>query len=365
MRTVLALFALISFGCGVADPQVCERVSANKQALEVGVAHVAGDYQPPTSTLPFLEAGASDVRRLGLSTIKAYLTPDYRTKYPQTDWPDVKSLVELAQTQQLRAVIDGFDTVILTTYSFSNGVGDPWRTRDDDTLYENETAEFQALTEHLLRTYAGTGKTFILQNWEGDWALHAETPLDREVDPARIARMRRWLEARQRGVANARALIASHGVEVRHAAEVNLTVTPAASTVVDDVLPGLCVDAVSYSAWDALALDVSKPLADQRATLKATLTRAIARIRAAAGDVSVYLGEVGFAENEHPAGHAAALLEETVRTSAELQLTHAIYWQVYDNECDGSACRGLWLVRPDGAWSEVGDALRTGGGIVR
>jgi hypothetical protein len=130
------------------------------------------------------------------------------------------------------------------------------------------------------------------------------------------------------------------------------------STVLTEVLPGACVEAVSYSAWEALAVDTAKPLDTQAARVSQQLEEAVRRIREAVGSsVDVMLGEVGFAENEHPRGQSAALLQETLDTARRLALSRAIYWQVYDNECTSAGCRGLWLVRADGTASEVAPVL--------
>lgn len=74
----------------------------------------------------------------------------------------------------------------------------------------------------MLRTYAGTGKTFIIQNWEGDWALRGSFDPDTKPTAAATAAMIHWLTARQRGVALARAEFATSGARVFHACEVNL-----------------------------------------------------------------------------------------------------------------------------------------------
>lgn len=350
----LALVSFVLLACGGSPSRGgrCEPGSPRKP-LELGVAHVAGAYAPSTER-PFLAAGAHDASKLGARTLKVYLTPEYRTKYPQA-WPDVRSLAELAATPAFRALFDGpFDTFVVTTYSFALGVGDPWRGSDDERLYDAEADELEALTRHLLTTYRGTGKRFVLQNWEGDWALLAGEGPTTRVDPARAGRMARWLEARQTGVARAREAVAEQGVTVRHAVEVNLVLDASGSRVLDDVLPLTCVESVSYSAWEALAVDTAHALEAQQRTIAAQVERAIARIRGVVGsDVEVFLGEVGFAEREHPRGHVAPLLDSTLATAERLGLSRAVYWQVYDNECSAGGCRGLWLVRPDGT---TGDA---------
>ena len=54
--------------------------------------------------------------------------------------------------------------------------------------------------------YKGTGKTFVLANWEGDWAVRGTTDRSPKSDPTppRIANMIRWFNARQEGVERAR-----------------------------------------------------------------------------------------------------------------------------------------------------------------
>lgn len=105
----------------------------------------------------------------------------------------------------------------------------------------------------MLRTYAGTGKTFIIQNWGGDWALRGSFDPDTKPTAAATAAMIRWLTARQRGVALARAKFATCGARVFHACEVNLVrqaQVEGAPSVTTDVLPHVSVDLASYSAWD-------------------------------------------------------------------------------------------------------------------
>lgn len=355
MRFLPISLALVACGAPTpVRPDSCP-LRAGLPSLELGVAHVAGAYAPGPQRASFLEAGADDVGALGVRTLKLYLTPDYRTKYPQP-WPAVRSLAELAATPAYRSVFARpFDTFVLTTSSFALGTGDPWRASDDPRLLEAEAAELEALTSHLLETYAGTGKRFVLQTWEGDWVLRAGGP---EAPRRMIA----WLEARQTGVTRARASVGERGVTVDHAVELNLVLRDERPSVVDDVLPFTCSDRVSYSAWEALEVDTAWPVATQRERIQQRLTRAVERISVAASGRPIALGEVGFAEKEHPPGATSALLEQTLATASALGVERAIYWQVYDNECpapgDPSTCRGLWVVRPDGTASDAATTLR-------
>jgi hypothetical protein len=360
----LSLVCVVVTGCVRPEDTAC-LTQPQGGMFEVGVTHVAGAYQP-TPDIPFLTAGAKEVSRLGLRAIKVYLTPEYQKKYPHRDWPKVHSLTELAQTPAFRALFDApFDTYVLTTYTFANGVGDGWRTRDDDALYESEAAELESLTRHLLATYGHTGKRFVFQTWEGDWAYLGDTdPLTR-VPPERAGRMARWLNARQRGINRARRDFPTLVRTVRNVVEVNLVLDDTGSRVLNEVLPQTCVEAVSYSAWEALAVDVAQPLAEQLKRVAERLTQAVQRIRNVVGDAEVSFGEVGFAEHEHPAGHVAPLLQRTLETAEREKVARVMYWQVYDNECVGLRCRGLWVVRPDASWSEAALTLRQSSAIAR
>src|SRR5207248_1970056 len=131
--------------------------------------------------------------------------------YPwNSRWPtDIKSLADLAQTRYYKTVFaKPFTTIILVAYArgreehyFIHGVS--------DEQAADETRQFYDLTRHLLTAYRGSGKTFVLQHWEGDWAIrddHAGHIYDAKYTPPQesIDGMIRWLNARQAGIKRAR-----------------------------------------------------------------------------------------------------------------------------------------------------------------
>ena len=118
-----------------------------------------------------------------------------------------------------------FTTFVLTTYAIKPGGGTyNWRDGVSNDEYREEEAQFYDLTRYLLKTYRGTGKTFVLQHWEGDWSVRGSTSRKEEDDPTDIpiAGMIRWLEARQTGVERARKEMPDSDVKVYHACEVNV-----------------------------------------------------------------------------------------------------------------------------------------------
>ncbi len=374
LQLLMIAIAGLSAGCSnkgvtvsLEDSASANGSPASSGRAELGVAHVAGTYSLTQPGDSFLVSGAQQILALGSSTIKLYLTPEYQQKYPEM-WPnDIHRLAELAQTPAFSKVLGmPFKTYVITAYSFAMGTSDVWRTQSDPALLAAEASELTELAELLLRTYSGSGKTFILQNWEGDWALLGGNDPSASIPADRMQRMIEWLNNRQTAIAKARAEVGEKGVAVLNAVEVNrvLDAGPDRPRVVTAVLPSVSPDAVSYSAWEALEIDPLQSMAETTAGISTKLRSAVSLIRAnAGGSARVYLGEFGFAENELDSAHLAGfqtLLETVVTSADELNLSDAIYWQLYDNECKGPgvSCQGFWVVRPDGSLSHAGEALK-------
>ncbi|MCX5684353.1 MAG: hypothetical protein NT049_11805 [Planctomycetota bacterium] len=314
----------------------------------IGVTHVAGKYH--LTEKDFLNEGADQILALGSRVIKLYLAKPARDYPFNTQWPETKSLVEMAQTAPYVALFKKpFTTYIMTTYSVGRG-DHYWRTGISEADKADETRQFRELAKHFLTTYRGTGKTFVLQHWEGDWAIRPRTDPKLDPTPQAIEGMIAWLSARQEGVNQARAEAGEQGVHVYHAPEVNLVVQSMRDGrpgVVNQVLPKTKVDLVSYSAWDGQG---------DAKTLRAALDFIAKNTppSKAFGSKNVYLGEFGKPENDS----SPAKVEQTIRTAVETGLDwgcpYIVYWQVYCNEAKttpvkaNADVRGFWLIRPDG-----------------
>jgi hypothetical protein len=319
----------------------------------LGATHVDGKYS--LTQKPFLIEGAEQIADLGCQVIKLYLVvpPD---KYPfHTQWPAAGSLVELARTDPYRSVFaSSFTTFVLTAYA----TGRPdhyWRRGVTNEQADDETEQFYRLTHHLLTEYRGAGKTFVLQHWEGDWAIRGSYDPGRDPDETEIRGMIRWLQARQAGVERARREVGQHGVRVLHAAEVNLVwigIAENRPTVTNRVLPAAGVDLVSYSAWDTQ---------DDPVRLRRALDSIAAHTpdREPFGDRNVYIGEFGVPENERSEADVRRIVSGVTDVACEWGCPYVIFWQVYCNEArrqpvrENGDVRGFWLLRPDGtrSWS--------------
>src|SRR3954454_11572484 len=182
----------------------------------LGVAHVGGKYH--FTDKDFLNEGAQRIQELGSRVIKVWFMRAPEQSYPfNSKWPAVNSLVDLARTPYYRELFDRpFTTFILETYAYGRD-DNYWQRGVTDAEAADEARQFEALTRYLIATYAGSGKTFVLQNWEGDWAIRPAA--DAKLVPTReaIAGMIRWLNARQDGVERGRRDQPSRGVQVYHA----------------------------------------------------------------------------------------------------------------------------------------------------
>ncbi len=333
----------------------------------VGATHVAGKYH--LTNRPFLLEGAAKLLELGTRLGKFWLIPrDLERSYPfHHRWDRHDSLVSLARSEPFAELLTlPFETLLFEAHAPRE---ETWKRPDlPASFYEAVTAEFSELTAHLYRVCRDRPVTIILQHWEGDWLLRGA---GQTWDPppadwrARCERMQRWLAARQAGVSRARRDCgAGARCRVAHAAEVNRVADAwrGIPTMTREVLPGVELDLVSYSAYDGLADGV-------------TLWRCVEEIRRHArtgelfGPRAVYVGEIGLPENEQP-DRVTERWDEWLGALLALDVPYVAQWELYCNELtprlspspeppvtDPSQVRGFWLVKPDGSLSQTGRFL--------
>jgi hypothetical protein len=351
-----AFLSLVSF-----SPIQAAEIARPAQGRDViGVAHVAGKYHFTDGD--FLNEGADEVLKLGSRVIKVWFTNMERSYPFNTKWPKFNSLVEMAQSEPFRKLFDKpFTTFILEAYEpsrdehyYKNGMTPAQVQRESDDAY--------ALAKYLLETYKGTGKTFVIQNWEGDWSLIGAGS-NNEPTQQQIDGMVAWLNARQDGVERARREVGTDGVMVAHAAEVNLIkrAMDGKKSMTNDVVPRTHCDLYSSSAYDIQgdAESMTKGL-DYLASK--------APDSALYGAKNLYVGEFGFPENV--VGGAVQQRDKT-RTALDAALRwgarYTVYWELFCNEpakaLEGKPTnddmRGFWLIRPDGSKAPVWDYLQS------
>lgn len=330
--------------------------SAREPRDILGATHVNGTYS--LSEEPYLIEGARRIRELGFNAIKLYLYPppannssERAYSFHSPDWPEMRTPTDVAKSRYFRDVFAmPFRTYILTV--FSGGRGEHYWIRgvsDDEAA--DETRQFRELALHLMVEYRGSRKTFILSHWEGDWAARGSFDGEADATPQALEGMTRWLNARQAGVAEARAEMPDADVRVYHAAEVNRirdAMEHGRPCVTNAVLPHTNVDLVSYSAWDTQ----DDPVLLRRAL---NFIAKHAPDSTEFGDKNVFIGEFGKPENESDREHVERMVRGVVATALEWGAPYAVFWQVYCNEArkrpvrSTGDVRGFWLIRPDGS----------------
>ena len=346
--------------CSVVGPAAADSPGGSSErhdlarALGVTTSHSSYGFTERND----LAEAAARIRDLGSKSIKVWFTR-LNEAYPKTAWPEVSSLAEMAKTPAFKKLFrDDFETYILV--AFSVGMDHThWRTKPSAESLEADERQFYDLTRHLLATYGGTNKTFVLQNWEGDWAIRGTYDAKTPIDPVRFGQMAEWLNARQRGVDRARAEAGDvAGVRVLCAAEVNQVrssldgAVGGGGNVIDEVIPHTNVDLVSYSCYDA---------ARDARTLRAALEHVASKIQPKPGMTGcrVYVGEYGLGENSAGLEKVRETIPMTVDVALGFGCPYVMYWQLYCNEpkrrpvIANEDVRGMWLIKPDGtkAWT--------------
>eukprot|EP01052_Picozoa_sp_SAG31_P001557 SAG31_NODE_52_length_30366_cov_34.368586_18_plen_327_part_00 len=246
--------------------------------------------------LPCCAPGANSLSGMGSRVIKvALFSPQSNYPFNSPNWKaSYPTLLSMAVDPYYKALWDmpEFDTYVLIAYSTVGGNAGGkisyWTQGITAEQAAEETAQLKACAKFFLEQYAHKGKTFVFENWEGDWASRdGSYDGNKPATDLALASMRMWLQARQTGVTEAREEFEAaqrelgkwwltglptatannkedgwvdHGIEahggaggVYFAAEVNLvanTMATGAVNMINRVIPHVALDLVSYSAYD-------------------------------------------------------------------------------------------------------------------
>jgi hypothetical protein len=370
-------------GIAVAAVVLCAaRAHADDLSNVLGVTHIDGKYY--FGSEDYLDQGADQVLATGSKVIKLEMDSQTPAKYSwNSTWPTASSLTGLAQTPYFQSLFSKpFNTYVITAYSIgipSGGDGtEYWLNGMTAAQKAAEQQSFYNLTRYLMTTYNGTGKTFLLENWEGDWALRdgaGNTGSHNGIPTAtNVQGMIDWFNAREAGIRQARAeLGATSNVKVYGTVEVNRVLdamNPSfnEATVTNNVLPFTNVDFASYSSYDTQESTTDFPRA-----VSYIASHLPASALKGQNTHSVYVGEFGEPEGQQPASQVNATINNVLNTVQTDGMPYALYWQIYSNELvagvtppvngNNPAVRGFYLVKPDGtpatAWHQYRQRIIT------
>lgn len=345
-------------------------------SLNVGTQSIGVRYQF-TDDCALVES-AKQIAALGSDTLKIALTPKYDDDYLLPKDERIQSLMDLIEHKpSYTKVMDmPFRNIMLWIYPFSDTRS---AFRSGKISAEEKEAVYQEIydfTAFLLKRYSGSGKSFFLGNWEGDWHMLREIyEYDRDPTPEAISGGIKWFKLREKAIADARRDIPHEDVEVYFYIELNhvgKSMDYDKPSIVNRVLPYIRTDYVSWSSYD-----ITKPAAlmdegEGRARVFAALDYIEAHLPES--DVPgkrVFLGEYGFELSgfgtpELQRDYTASIM----KWSIEWGCPFVLYWELYCNEIDSKTGehRGYWLIDDKGVkqpvWHLHKDFLDRGNAFV-
>ena len=337
---LLLLLAGLAAMLPSAEPSTVDRFN-----YILGTQAIGGTYHF-TRQDPLVES-AEVIRAMGASCMKFDLRPKPK------QYPGAHSLAELARDEPShRKVLDmPFAHFQLWAEPFANT---SWKQGFSKVHADLEYREMYALVVHLLKTYSGTGKTFYLGHWEGDNLLRGSISkaADARMTPERVQGMIDWLTTRQRAVDDAKRDTPHQDVQIWHYTEINhptISLREGRPTLVNQVLPHVPVDFVSYSAYDI----TNEPKPEQ---IKAVLDYIESKLtpKAEIYGRRVFIGEYGYSVFHNGKPHHSPEEQDrlsliTIQAAMEWGCPFILYWELYNNELEADGRqRGFWMIDDKG-----------------
>jgi hypothetical protein len=363
-RIALACFALVHFGAmaGASRPPVFSTAVGTQT---IGVRYQFTDESALVET-------AKAIRELGCDTLKIAVTPKYADDYRMAKDPEIKSALDLIHRKPaFRQVMDmPFRNVMLWLYPFSDKKSGFYKGHIPKPEAEATYKEIYEFTAYLLKTWSGSGKSFFLGNWEGDWHMLKET-YDYNLDPTpeTIKGAIEWFNLRQKAIADAIRETPHQNVHVYYYIELNhvqKSMDDGRPTIVNRVLPHIKTDYVSWSSYD-ITTEAAK-LGGEKGKQRVLDALDYIEKHLPESDIPgkrVFVGEYGFNLQQVADGNAQKNCSAAImQWCLEWGCPFVLYWELYCNEIEKSTGehRGFWLIDKNGdkqpAWYLHRDFLK-------
>jgi hypothetical protein len=223
----------------------------------LGAQQIGRQYHFGESDVQVLNA-ARALYRQGSRVFKMAISEKYAYQNGVQDDPSIGSLTEVVRDEpDIRAVLDmPFTDILFWASTFavpswgkvatSNGLDSVTEQLIYDEIYD--------FTVHLRTNYNGSGKSFYIGNWEGDWLLAGSGSQDPENDItlAKINGMIDWATVRQQAIDDGKAATPGSDVKVWYYLEMNRGdwAVDGRPCAVNSVIPNLTkLDFISFSSW--------------------------------------------------------------------------------------------------------------------
>jgi hypothetical protein len=278
---------------------------------------------------------AKQTRALGSNIFKTSIS-EKRLKnygYKITDAKNIMDVIKL---------IPDYDKIFAMDFKYyffwlHTATGIKWKTGINEEQEKILYKEMFDFTSYILKKYNNTGKTFMIGNWEGDWLLHGEGNRDTTPSKETVENMTKWLQIRQRAIADAKCKSKSKNVSVYYYIEVNLALKglTGGTCITRDILPNIDVDFVSYSSYEA---SKKKDYQANKESLTKVLNYIEGQLKPKEGlpfKRRVFIGEYGGqAFDDKPQTHLKQFdnVKDIMQISLEEDLPFTLHWQLYNNE---------------------------------
>lgn len=357
----------------------------------IGVTNWGPRYMPNLKDEEYsLIKGAEYIRELGSKVIKI-ACGNPATQYPLDDFSSL-NMTECADAlrfpiyKQLFEM--DFSTYIINITEVNRANYADGMSNDELKTVENE---FYHATQYLLETYKGTGKTFILQNWETD--NYVALSISGNNAEYVLRNYAKYYNARQDGINKARnefVMSETKNVFVFGALEVNKLSKDYKNRAVDHVVPYTYVDLYTYSSYEfkdknvvSSAIEVCEKLTEAMNYYKTKLPDYTKYPQKAYfKDKRLAITEFGYPDkaDSNSGNWQKMVTEGHVLATKNLNLQYAVYWQLCCNEVVGDTAtaikglsktqlrnynftnadfNGFYLLRPDGTKTLSYDYLKT------
>src|SRR6185369_10524430 len=310
----------------------------------------------------------------GYTTIKLELSVAYASKYNQTPWGTPGSLAELLAESSMDAVIGdaSIERVQFSAFSLAHDENNPWNYHWYKSVADTIETEFYDACVYLRDQYDGTGKEFIMANWEGDWQLLNDLNRLKPVPVVRLGSYADWHRRRLRALRQAMADTAGSDVTLRYGLEMNRVRDRYSLRLVTDIMPKLTLDPadclISLSHYEAIegwneGITVT---ADLQADIETKMQDVFDRVRAyAPAGLPIIIGEYAWPALApyFPGSLDMIALHGTVyNKAAALGCEGIFFWQLCDNEQYPSTTDplGFCLYNRDGDNATVGSLTDAG-----
>ena len=324
--------------------------------LIVGTQAIGGRYHF-TQDAPLLESAkkiaelGSGIMKFSISAQASFGKAKANVEGPN---PGFKTLTEIARDEPAhRAVLDmPFTHFLLWAYPLTtHGEAGMFKPDERDVEYR----EMYDLASHLLRTYSGSGKSFYIGHWEGDWHLRPHFDPKKPFPDHYKENFIAWLKVRQQAIDDAKRDTPHQRVWLWHYTEVNL-VEPfleGGECLTNDILPEVDVDYVSYSCYDSLQKKIGNDLVTALNHIESKL-----RPKPAITGKRVFIGEYGFPARRYDPEVQNRKSVEAMIAAIDWGCPFALYWELYDNEGSPEQPGGFWLIDESGKKQPVWDTHR-------